>query len=191
MQKRFDSIIDLNGNAVEGATVRVITYPAGTLATIYSANSVLSPIPNPMTTDANGAFEYYAADGHYSWVITTDTSSKTINDVTHDDGVGDRDEQFVIPTGNGDAMVVAAFADGFIMIDGDDIRVRAPGPNTVSNPTITLPQVGTLTIFKLGGQPLDAIEGGITGTGSIAGAGHELTLRYNAALSRMEMLGVN
>lgn len=77
-------MIDLKGNAVEGATVQVNTYPAGALAPIYSDNGV-TPIPNPLTTDANGFFEYYAADGNYTWVITTNIDTKTINDIQHYD----------------------------------------------------------------------------------------------------------
>ena len=82
-EKRFDHVQDLRGNAVEGATVEVRTYPAGALATIYSDSAGVTQIANPMATDANGFFEYYAADGRYTWVITTNTSVRTINDVKH------------------------------------------------------------------------------------------------------------
>jgi hypothetical protein len=85
MQKRFDAIIDLKGNAVEGATIKVITYPAGALATIYSDSLGVAEIPNPLVTDENGFAQYYAANGHYSWVITTNIDTKTINDVYHAD----------------------------------------------------------------------------------------------------------
>lgn len=85
MQKQFDSIINLKGNAVVGATVRVQTYPAGALATIYSDSAGITAIPNPLTTDASGFFEYYAADGNYSWVITTNVNVKTINNIIHYD----------------------------------------------------------------------------------------------------------
>jgi hypothetical protein len=82
-EKRFDTVQDLRGNAVEGATVEVRTYPAGVLATIYSDSGGVTPIANPMATDENGLFEYYAADGRYSWVITTNDETRTINDVKH------------------------------------------------------------------------------------------------------------
>ena len=85
MEKKFDAIIDLKGNAVKGATVQVNTYPAGALATIYSDSAGLSPIPNPMVTDDTSYFEYYAANGHYSWVITTNEGVKTINEILHAD----------------------------------------------------------------------------------------------------------
>lgn len=86
MEKRFSTVLDLRGNAVEDAAVEVRTYPAGALATIYSDDGV-TPKANPMTTDANGYFEYYAADGHYSWVITTNEDTRTISDIIHHDSV--------------------------------------------------------------------------------------------------------
>ncbi|MDZ4252836.1 MAG: hypothetical protein U1A72_09740 [Sulfuritalea sp.] len=188
MEKRFDVVVDLKGNAVEGATVRVTTYPAGVLATIYSDNDGVTAIANPVTTDDTGYFEYYAADGHYTWLITTNETAKTINDIVHGSGGGSGGE-FVVATGTGDALVVAAFSEGYSLSDGDEIRVRAPGENTVTAPTINLPVVGVLTIYKLGGQALQAQEGGIEGTGDIHRAGHEITLRYRASPERMELIG--
>lgn len=85
MEKRWVTITDLRGNAVEGATLLVRTFPAGAVATIYSTDSVLSPVVNPLVSDANGYVEYYAANGNYSWEITTNEETRTINDVLHDD----------------------------------------------------------------------------------------------------------
>ena len=83
LEKKFDTIQDRRGNAVEGATVEVREYPGGALATIYSDSGSVTPIANPMATDENGFFEYYAANGRYSWIITTNESERTINDVQH------------------------------------------------------------------------------------------------------------
>lgn len=82
-QKRFDTIQDLRGNAVEGATVEVLEYPGGGTATIYSDSAGVTQIANPISTDENGYFEYYAADGRYSWEITTNLGVRTINDIQH------------------------------------------------------------------------------------------------------------
>ena len=187
MQKRFDSILDTKGAPVSGATVQVNTYPAGALATIYSDDGVTQKA-NPVSTDANGYFEYYAANGHYSWVITTTTTTRTINDVLHDDSLN-RTQQFAVATGTADAMVVAAFSTGYTLVDGDEIRIRAPGENTVSNPTINLPGVGTLTIYKVGGQALEIHQALNDGSGEIRRSGHEITLRYRASPARMELVG--
>lgn len=84
MQKLFHTVLDLQGRPVEAASVRVLEYPGGGDATIYSDNGT-TETPNPLTTDDHGFFEYYAADGRYTWVITTDTDEKTINDIIHQD----------------------------------------------------------------------------------------------------------
>ncbi len=186
MEKRWYTVADTEGRPVNGATVQVNIYPGGGAATIYSDNGV-TPKANPMATDSNGYFEYYAADGQYSWIITTNSDTKTINDIVH--GTGTQwPPPLLIPTGTGNAMVVAAFSGGYTLTDGDDIRVRAIGENTVTNPTITLPVAGILTIYKVGGQPLNAQVGGVAGTGDIRRAGHELILRYRASPARMELI---
>ena len=82
-EKRWGTVIDLRGNAVEAATVQVDAYPAGSLATIYSDSAGVTQIANPMSTDAFGFFEYYAADGRYTWTITTNEEERVINDVKH------------------------------------------------------------------------------------------------------------
>lgn len=179
MQKRLVTVQDRQGRPVEGATVVVRQYPGGTLATIYSDDGV-TPIPGAaLSTDEDGYAEYYAANGHYTWVITTNQETRTINDILHDDSLTSN-QQFVVATGTGDAMVVAAFATGYTLADGDVVRVRSPGANTVAAPTITLPGVGALTIYKFGGNALAADD--------IKGSGHELLLAYRAAPARIELL---
>lgn len=64
MQKYQNNITSRTGDAVSGLQVTV-TVSGGGLATIYSDNAG-SPKANPITTDANGYFEFYAADGRYN-----------------------------------------------------------------------------------------------------------------------------
>ena len=66
----------------DGAQIEVYTYPGNVLAVLYSDNGV-TPKANPVTTDANGLFEFYAADGRYTLVLTSDVTSE----VTLTDGV--------------------------------------------------------------------------------------------------------
>ncbi|NUY33293.1 carboxypeptidase regulatory-like domain-containing protein [Paraburkholderia sp. JPY303] len=81
MQKFINSIAASSGSPVSGASVQVNTWPAGAPATIYSDNGV-TVAANPMTTDTNGAFSFYAADGHYQLVISgTNIQTQTINDI--------------------------------------------------------------------------------------------------------------
>lgn len=65
MQKFINAVQDLNGNAVTGGSVTVYTDSGHTTkATIYSDNS-LTVAANPLTTDSNGVFSFYAANGRY------------------------------------------------------------------------------------------------------------------------------
>ncbi|WP_208507940.1 SGNH/GDSL hydrolase family protein [Variovorax paradoxus] len=65
MQKYQNNIADRSGNAVAGLAVTVTLQAGGGLATIYSDNAG-AVAPNPLTTDSNGYFEFYAADGRYN-----------------------------------------------------------------------------------------------------------------------------
>ena len=78
MQKYQDSVLTtLNGTTVplNGATVTV-NVAGGGLATIYATNAG-APLSNPTTTDTNGLFFFYAADGHYD-IILSKTGYATI-----------------------------------------------------------------------------------------------------------------
>jgi hypothetical protein len=82
MQKYQDNVQNRNGDAVVGAHVQVLTYPSGAAATIYSDNGI-TPAANPLSTDTNGAFAFYAADGRYSLMITGNSIAPiTVTDIT-------------------------------------------------------------------------------------------------------------
>lgn len=82
MQQYQNSVANTaTGLPLVGATVQVNNYPSGTAATIYSDNGI-TVAANPLTTDANGSFSFYAADGHYQIVVTgSGITTQTINDV--------------------------------------------------------------------------------------------------------------
>lgn len=85
MQHYVDSVLDRHGNAVVGASVTVRTYPAGALASLFSDDGV-TPMANPATTDNNGMFSFYVADGHYNLVVSGPTiATTTITDVLIED----------------------------------------------------------------------------------------------------------
>lgn len=86
MQKYVNAIASTNGGLgiagtpVAGASVQVNVHGGGA-ATIYSDNGV-TVAPNPLTTDTNGAFSFYAADGRYDLVISgPNINTTTIGDV--------------------------------------------------------------------------------------------------------------
>lgn len=67
MQKYQNNVTSRTGDAVSGLQVTV-NLAAGGLATIYADNAG-TPKDNPITTDANGYFEFYAADGRYNITV--------------------------------------------------------------------------------------------------------------------------
>lgn len=74
MQPYNNSVAKKTGAALSGVSVRVTNATTGALATIYSDNGVTTQT-NPMTTDTNGNYGFYAADGRY--VLTFSGSTFT------------------------------------------------------------------------------------------------------------------
>jgi hypothetical protein len=68
MQRFFDVVQDRSGNAIPDALVYVYASGGG-LATLYSNNGV-TITPNPVTTNLDGEYGFYAANGTYSLTIT-------------------------------------------------------------------------------------------------------------------------
>jgi lysophospholipase L1-like esterase len=86
MQKYFDTILSPTGRPIAGATVSVYTYGTTTLASVYSDSAGTTPASNPIGTDVNGSFSFYAADGRYTLSITASGySTQTITDILLDD----------------------------------------------------------------------------------------------------------
>lgn len=68
MQKYQDSVINGRGRPVSGAAVAVTTL-AGSAATLYSDNGI-TQITTQITTNPDGFFSFYAADGRYTVTIS-------------------------------------------------------------------------------------------------------------------------
>ena len=64
MQKYQDVVLNQNGNPVSGVQVTV-TDLLGTPVSVYSANAIGLNV-NPLTSDNNGRFSFYAPDGRYN-----------------------------------------------------------------------------------------------------------------------------
>jgi hypothetical protein len=71
MKKHTDYVIDREGNAVAGAEVYVRLQSDNTLATLYSDNGSTS-LANPVTTDNDGEFFFYADDNVYKLQVYTE-----------------------------------------------------------------------------------------------------------------------
>jgi hypothetical protein len=70
MERRFNTATDRRGNAISGATVTVLD-AAGTSATIYSDDGVTTTT-NPLTTNSDGEYTYFAKNGRYTETIVAD-----------------------------------------------------------------------------------------------------------------------
>lgn len=146
MQKFFDSVLLDSGQPATGVSVLVTAFGGGA-TTIYSDNGS-TPRSNPITTDANGYFEFYAADGRYTLQISgTGISPRTIADVLLEDPL------------DGNAMIVSTLtATGQVSLGGvagaESVRVAQAPTNSVNR----IQEVGAITL----GEPRIGTEGGDT-----------------------------
>lgn len=67
MQKYKSNLQDASGRAIRNAPIRVISL-GGEIATLYSDNGT-TPISNPVVTNEQGEFSFYAPNGRYSLQI--------------------------------------------------------------------------------------------------------------------------
>lgn len=83
MQKYTDVVTSArSGSAIPDASVTVKTHPGAVVATIYSDDGVTTKA-NPLTTDENGEFSFYAADGDYTLTVSgTGITERTIGPIT-------------------------------------------------------------------------------------------------------------
>ena len=70
MQRYVNTFATPNGRPVVGGSVYIYAYPGSSLATLYSDDGV-TETANPVLTDENGLFSFYAADGRYSMYLTS------------------------------------------------------------------------------------------------------------------------
>jgi hypothetical protein len=80
---------DKYGNGLSGATVTVYVQPglgnsSTTLAVLYS-NSTGTPLSNPLTTDTLGNYDFYAAKGAYTILVTKSGVTYTDTDIFIDE----------------------------------------------------------------------------------------------------------
>ena len=69
MQHYTNTLFDTFGNAISGAKDNVYAAGTTTPSTIYSDN-IGTTTPNPITTGADGSYNFYAANGTYDLLFT-------------------------------------------------------------------------------------------------------------------------
>jgi hypothetical protein len=86
MRKYFDTILSADGKPVGGASVTVAQFGSNTPTSIFSDSAGTVPLVNPLSTDTNGFFEFYAADGRYTLIVSAPGfGTRTVTDIALDD----------------------------------------------------------------------------------------------------------
>ena len=131
------------------------------------------------TNAANAAASATAAQASETAAAVSATGAAVSATVAQTAAASVQAIQFAAASGSGDAMI-ASFAPAIgALVDGLELRVRAPGANTSTTPTLDANALGPKILVKQGGAALVA--------GDYA-SGQELTLRYKAASSKFEVL---
>lgn len=87
MQKFSDYLLSQNGSPIDGASIQVNLAGTSTSATLFSDNAGTALV-NPVTSEADGSFEFYAENGRYDLIPTktgvtfdaTDLTDKLLDD---------------------------------------------------------------------------------------------------------------
>jgi len=138
--KHFHDVVQTTkGTAIVGATVTVrvkaIPPASGALATIYSDNGVTTIAGSVVTTDSNGEFEFWAADGRYDLSVdatggTPVGGTKVLNDVEVSDvtETATADSVWKVKTAQADTVALdAANADVVLTRSAADTLQLATG----------------------------------------------------------------
>jgi len=140
MQKYQNNIAARNGDAVVGIKVLIKLAGTATPATIYSDDGV-NVTPNPLTTNANGYFEFYVANGLYDIAVS---GVNTYTDVLIADALGI----------DADALkkTEAAATDGATKVGTPEGTVQDALDGRPTATTLALPSAAA----ELGAQSADA-----------------------------------
>jgi hypothetical protein len=121
MQKYQNNIAARNGDAVVGIKVLIKLAGTATPATIYSDDGVTTT-PNPLTTNANGYFEFYVANGLYDIAVN---GTDAYTDVLIADALGiDADALKKTEAAAPDGATKVGSAEGGTVQDALDGRVK-------------------------------------------------------------------
>lgn len=91
MQKYDQNLAANNDGALQplsGASVAVTDSATGLPAALYSDNGT-TPLPQPLSTDNNGYFGFYAADGKYTLTFTSSRFATFTRDIVLEDPTDD------------------------------------------------------------------------------------------------------
>jgi hypothetical protein len=152
MFHRIEHVLRSTGAAVQGAVVTVFQPGTTTEASIFSDAALSIPLANPLTTDANGRYAYYIADGLYDETVTYGTITATESNIPMFAGsaawgsvAGSLSAQADLQAALDAKVALAALSE---LIDDRVAALLVAGTNV----TLTYNDVaGTLTIASSGG----------------------------------------
>ena len=178
------------GKALEGAVIRVYSYPGNILQSTFAD---LSSTPKPVvSSDVNGGFDFYIADGAYDieYVVAGDVLTRLVNvpiyNPANNFAVSAQTIEFVATAGQTVFNFPAVAAVGFVSVFLNGVRLKATDfahsgatvtlvtgatlGDTVTLEGFTQSAVPDLTSLPLLAQPTgSSLVGHIaTGTGAVA-----------------------
>ena len=152
MQKYQNVVLNQFGAPVLGATITVRDYPSNALSNIFSDNG-LTQIANPTTTGGTGAFAFYAADGHYSVVISgPGLVTETITDILLEDP--DNPSSYTISGGTINNVSIGNITPGsgvFTTLAATSFTIGSLNATPIGNTTPSTGVFTTLTATNLNG----------------------------------------
>ncbi len=189
MEKFQDVVIDPSGNALAGVMVTVKDFGTTNNSTIYADNAK-TPLPNPITTDANGHFFFYAEQGRYSLDLSGGgVTPKSITDLWVDDVIYARKESPVFTgtptaptppqTDNSQKLATTAFAAGLLSAH---VGATDPHPVYMTKAEVDARSGGKVTQLtdKTTAVTLDKNTGEITTAAGVIGAGTGVAFKLNS-----------
>lgn len=165
MQKYQDVVLNQNGNPVSGVQVTV-TDLAGSPVAVYSSNAIGLNV-NPLTSDNNGRFSFYAPDGRYSLTFTFGGNVvASISDILLEDPMDGSDAVFNDVTMLGslsDASKITSAAVGGISATNVQDALSELDSDKASNADLSL-KVNSADLAAPGGSALVGYDGGTVQT---------------------------
>jgi hypothetical protein len=176
MEKYFDSIISsIDGKPIAGASVQV-NVSGGGAATIYSDNGVTAQ-SNPITSEADGSFYFFAANGLYDIVITKagftfdadDTARLTLFDFADVGGINSQSAAYTTVLADKGKHILHPTSDNNARTFTINSNANVAYP--IGTEIVFINQINTVTI-AITADTMTLNPGGTTGSRTLAANGN-------------------